>query len=232
MSQLLMAPFTEFIGRIFEFIIAAVGNPGMSLIILSIIVNIILFPLYHFADGIEKKEKHIQEVMKPKIDEFKSVYKGYELHLYINNVYRMNKYHPAYSLRGLVSLVIQIPFFMGAYAYLTSYTGFQGVSFLFLSNLAQPDGLLQFGKVVINIMPFVMTGINLLTGYIYAKDMTKSEKFTIVAIALFFLVVLYNSPSSLLLYWTFNNIFSLVKTYVYYKIDNSKKEMELVSHAN
>lgn len=134
MSQLLMAPFTEFIGRIFEFIIAAVGNPGVSLIILSIIVNIILFPLYHFADGIEKKEKHIQEVMKPKIDEFKSVYKGYELHLYINNVYRINKYHPAYSLRGLVSLVIQIPFFMGAYAYLTSYTGFQGESFLFLSN--------------------------------------------------------------------------------------------------
>lgn len=68
-----------------------------------------------------------------------------------------------------------------------------------------------------------MTAINLLSGYVYATDMSRNEKVTIVVVALFFLVLLYNSPSSLLVYWTFNNVFSLVKN-LYYK----KKETELV----
>lgn len=219
----IVEPFAQFIGYIFLWIQGMVHNHGISLIILSIVVNIILFPFYHLADKIEKKEKNAQLQMKPKLDEFKSVYKGYELYLYTNNVYRLNDYHPAYALRGLVSLLIQIPFFMGAYAFLSHYTGFEGVSFLFLSDLSKPDGLLVLGGLAINILPFVMTGINLMSGYVYAKDMSKSEKITIIVIAVFFLVVLYNSPSSLLVYWTCNNIFSLFKTIAYAKIDAKKK---------
>lgn len=223
MSQVLMSPFTQFIEVIFTNKLKFVGNHGVALILLSLVVNIILLPFYNFAEKIEKKEKDIQAKMKPKLDEFKSIYKGYELHLYTNNVYRLNKYHPAFSLRGLVSLLIQIPFFMGAYAYLSSYSGFDGVSFLFLNNLAEPDGLLKIGAMSINILPFVMTGINLVSGYIYAKDSTLSEKLTIIGMALFFLVILYTSPSSLLVYWTCNNIFSLFKTIVY-----EEKEVKLL----
>lgn len=160
--------------------------------------------------------------MEPKIDEFKSVYKGFEQHLYIKNVYRLNNYHPIYSLRGLVGLLIQIPFFMGAYAYLSSYTGFDGIRFLIIPNLAMPDNLIRIGGFSINILPFLMTFINLLSGYVYAKDMTTSEKVTIVVIAVFFLVILYDSPSSLLVYWTFNNVFSLIKNLVYEKIEKNK----------
>lgn len=224
MSQLITSPFTKFIEIIFTYLLNFVGNHGLALILLSLVVNIILLPFYNFAEKIEKKEKDVQARMKPKLDEFKSIYKGYELHLYTNNVYRLNNYHPAYSLRGLVSLLIQIPFFMGAYAYLSSYAGFDGVSFLFLSDLGQPDGLLKIGAMSINLLPFVMTGINLVSGYIYAKDSSKSEKITIVGMAVFFLVILYTSPASLLVYWTCNNIFSLVKTMVYERKD-SKLEL-------
>lgn len=224
MLDILTEPFSRFIGAIFVWTLGIVHNHGLALIVLSIVVNIILFPFYHFADKIEKKEKQAQLQMKPKLDEFKSVYKGYELYLYTNNVYRLNGYHPSYALRGLVSLLIQIPFFMGAYAYLSHFTGFEGVSFLFLSDLSKPDGLLSIGTLSINILPFVMTAINLASGYVYAKDMTKSEKITPIVIALFFLVVLYNSPSSLLVYWTCNNIFSLIKTLVYAKLDKQKAE--------
>lgn len=227
MMDLLTEPFARFIGSIFLWVLGMVQNHGIALILLSIVVNIILFPFYHLADKIEKKEKNIQKQMKPKLDEFKSVYKGYELYLYTNNVYRLNDYHPAYVLRGLVSLLIQIPFFMGAYAFLSHYSGFQGVSFLFLTDLSQPDGLLTLGTLSINILPFVMTAINLMSGYVYAKDMSRSEKITIIVIALFFLVVLYQSPSSLLVYWTCNNIFSLVKTIVYAKIEKKKMIKEV-----
>lgn len=225
MYKILTDPFVSFIGVIFEFLLNLVSNHGLTLILLSFVVNMILLPFYHFAEKIENKEKEVQLKMKPKIDEFKSIYKGYEQHLYINNVYRLNNYHPAYALRGLVSLLIQVPFFMGAYSYLSSYAGFQGVSFLFLTDLSKPDALLQLGTLSINILPFVMTAINLVSGYIYTKESTTSEKLTIVGMAAFFLVILYTSPSSLLLYWTFNNIFSLVKTAIYAFFDRKKIEV-------
>lgn len=220
--ETIVRPFAQFIGTIFMWLLGNIHNHGLTLIALSIVINLILLPFYHIAEKIEQKEKRVQEAMKPKLDEFKSIYKGYELYLYTNNVYRMHNYHPAYVLRGLVSLLIQIPFFMGAYAFLSNYAGFEGVSFLFLSNLAIPDGLLKLGTLSINVLPFVMTAINLWSGYIYAIDSSRSEKITIVVIAVFFLVVLYNSPASLLVYWTCNNIFSLIKTIIYAKIDEKK----------
>lgn len=231
MSNIFVAPFDKVIGKIFLWLLNLIGNHGVTLIFLSIVVNIILFPFYHMAEKIEKKEKDIQAKMKPKIEEFKSVYKGYELHLYIKNVYRLNNYHPIYSLRGLISLLIQIPFFMGAYSYLSSFTGFEGVAFLNLANLAQPDALLKLGALTINLLPFIMTFINLAAGYIYAKNGEMSEKITIIVIALFFLVILYNSPSSLLIYWTCNNIISLIRNIITVKLESKKEFKEGESHA-
>ena len=70
-----------------------------------------------------------------------------------------------------------------------------------------------------------MTFINLAAGYVYAKDKDVKDKATIVLIALVFLIILYNSPSSLLIYWTFNNLFSLVKNIIIVKLDTRKKIM-------
>lgn len=219
----IVSPFAKIIEVIFLGILTFINNYGVALILLSVIVNILLYPFYKFAEKIEKKEKDVQKRMKPKLDEFKSVYKGYELYLYTNNVYRLNEYHPAYALRGLVSLMIQIPFFMGAYAFLSAFSGFEGATFLFLTDLSKPDALLTLGSLSINILPFIMTAINLWAGYIYSKDGETTEKITIIVIAIFFLVILYSSPSSLLLYWTCNNVFSLFKNIV----TKRKEEKEL-----
>ena len=164
--------------------------------------------------------------MKPKIEEFKSVYKGYELHLYIKNVHRRNNYRPIYALRGLVSLLIQIPFFIGAYTFLSNYAGFAGVSFVFIKDLADPDRLIKLGDYTINLLPFIMTLANLAAGYVYAKGKGLTEKLTIVIVALFFLVILYKSPASLLVYWTCSNIFSLVKNLISRKYAVKNKVIE------
>lgn len=211
MGNVIVKPFSKFIEIIFLWILSIIGNKGVSLLVLSIVVNILLYPFYNFAEKIEKKEKNAQKIMKPKLEEFKSVYSGYELYLYTNNVYRLNNYHPLYALRGLVGLLIQVPFFMGAYDFLSKYNGFEGVSFLMITDLSSPDGLFKIGAIVINILPFLMTGINLWSGYIYTEGSELKEKVPVIVIAIFFLIVLYNSPSSLLIYWTFNNVFSLFK---------------------
>ena len=220
MKNVFVMPFVKFIEVIFLWLYKIMKNFGFTLLFLSLIINIILLPLYFFAEKIEKKEKDIQKKIKPKIDEFKSVYKGYELHLYIKNVYRLNNYRLIYSLRGLVSLLIQVPFFIGAFVYLSSYTGFEGVMLLGIPNLAKPDGLLTLGNISINVLPFLMTLFNLMSGYIYTKNSSTSEKVNIVIIGMIFLILLYNSPASLLIYWTFNNIFSLLKNLIQLKFSN------------
>ena len=220
MKKILINPFVKLIECIFLFVLKIVNNQGISLIVLSLFITIILLPFYFFAEKIAEKEKEIQSKMKPKIDELKSVYKGYELHLYIKNVYRLNNYHPIYSLRSLLSLLIQIPFFIGAYQFLSSYAGFDGFAFLGIINLAEPDKIIRLGTISINLLPILMTFFNLVSGYVYSFNSNRSEKITIIIVAIIFLLLLYNSPASLLIYWTFNNIFSLIKNIIFLSVQN------------
>ena len=208
---ILFKPFELLIGTIFIWLERVIPSHGVSLILLSIVVSTLVLPLTLLVERYQQKERDVQLAMKPKIDEFKSVYKGYERYLYINEVYRRHNYHPVYALRGLLGLLIQIPFFIGAYSFLSHYPGIQGVGFLFLSDLGQADHLLPFG---INLLPFVMTAANLLSGYVYGTKISVSENINIIVIALLFLVILYSSPSGLLVYWTCNNLYSLGKNLV------------------
>lgn len=66
----------------------------------------------------------------------------------------------------------------------------------------------------INLLPIVMTVISLLSVGVYAKDLVNSEKIQLFILPVIFLILLYNSPSGLVLYWTLNNLFSVGKNYV------------------
>jgi hypothetical protein len=67
-----------------------------------------------------------------------------------------------------------------------------------------------------------MTLINCISGAIYTKGLAVKDKVQIYGTALIFLVLLYNSPSGLVLYWTLNNVFSLVKN-ILAKIKHAKQ---------
>jgi hypothetical protein len=64
-------------------------------------------------------------------------------------------------------------------------------------------------------MPFVMTVVNLLSTLVYTQRLSFPDKIQLWLISFVFLVVLYTSPVALLIYWTFNNIFSLFKNMAY-----------------
>jgi hypothetical protein len=69
-----------------------------------------------------------------------------------------------------------------------------------------------------------MTVINIAAGAIYTKDFGAKDKIQLYGMALVFLLLLYKSPAGLVLYWTFNNIFSLIKI-CYYKIKFRRKNI-------
>ena len=195
---------------------------GFSIILLSITVNVICLPIYNVAEGWQEKERTAQKKLKPKIADIKAVFSGDERYMILATYYRQNQYHPLYAVRGMFALLIQIPFFIAAYKLLSGLPMLNNASFWFLKDLGKPDRLLYVAGMHINALPILMTFINILASAVYSKGLTIKEKLQLYITAAVFLVLLYNSPSGLVFYWTLNNIFSLFKN-VFYRIKLSKK---------
>ncbi len=180
-----------------------------SIIVLSIFVQIISVPLYALAYNIEKKEKDIQKRITPELHVLKTLYKGEELFHRTDALYSRYKYNPLLAIRESMSLFLVIPFFISAYQLLSHNPIFDNETFFGIFPLYQPDGLL-FG---INILPILMTVFNLVAiKYANPKvPLLNSSNSTLLVLAMFFLVYLYNSSSALLVYWTMNNFIYMLK---------------------
>ena len=190
------------------------GSPVLSIIVLSITVGILSLPLYAKADKLHKDASGEEKKLKLWKERIKKNFKGDEQVMMLQAYYRENHYHPIMMLRSSVSLLLQIPFFIAAYRMLSSSAAIRGTSFGPIADLGLPDGLIHIGAVSINLLPILMTLINIFSGTIYSRDMDRKSKIQLYVTALIFLVLLYDSPSGLVFYWTLNNVFSLLKNVV------------------
>jgi YidC/Oxa1 family membrane protein insertase len=216
---LMIYPLTQIIEFVFVFAQKLFKETGISIICVSGAFSALCLPLYVVAEGWQEKERVTQKRLKPKIDKIKAVFKGDERYMILSAYYRQNRYHPVYALRSSFGLLIQIPFFIAAYSYLSHLEALRGASFLFIQDLGRPDGMLSIlrGGITFNVLPVIMTGINIISGTLYAKKLGAKDKIQLYGMAVLFLALLYNSPAGLVLYWTMNNIFSLAKN-IYYAI--------------
>ena len=215
---IIIFPVEQVIELCYVFIYRILRSPGLSIIGLSMAVSTLILPLYMVAEKQQQAEREKQKLMKKDIDNIKAVFKGDKQFMMLSTLYRQNNYHPIYALRGSFNLLIQIPFFIAAWHFLTNLEILNGQKFKIFSDLGAPDGLL-FG---INLLPIMMTLINIASGFIYTKELEIKDKVQVYGIAAVFLVLLYNSPSALVIYWTCNNIYNLVKN-VIVKTKNKKK---------
>lgn len=167
--------------------------------------------MYNRAELYQREEREIQKKLEPKVKSIKKNFKGDEQFMLLSTYYRQNNYHPIMALRSSLSLLIQIPFFIAAYTFFSQPQIYGTMSIGIIKNLSLPDGLLNVFGLTINVLPILMTLINVISAEIYAKGIPVKERIQMHALALVFLILLYNSPSGLVIYWTFNNCFSLVK---------------------
>ncbi len=214
---LLIYPLYQIIEFCYTLSDGIVKNPGMAIIGVSLAVSFLCLPLYVIAERWQETERQTQAKLKPGIDRIKAAFNGDEQYMILTTFYRQNHYHPMMALRSSISLLIQIPFFIAAYQFLSHLEALQGRSFFFIRDLGAQDALFHIGSFPINVLPIAMTLINIVAGAIYTKGHPFKEKLQIYLMALFFLVFLYTSPSGLVFYWTLNNVFSLVKN-VFYKL--------------
>lgn len=204
-----------------------IGSPGVAIVVLSLAMNFLVLPLYMRADKMQEHERDMEARLHKGVAHIRKTFSGDEKMMMLQAYYRENGYKPTDVFKGSVSLFLEIPFFIAAYQYLSHLGLLDGVSFWFIHDLGAPDGLLTIGGITINVLPFVMTIINLATCLLFTKGMPAKTKVQLYVMAALFLVLLYNSPAGLVFYWTLNNVFSLIKT-LFYKLKHPKQVLAVV----
>jgi len=192
-------------------------NYGISIICLSLAMNLLALPLYKQADSMQKEHREKEKKLEKWTAHIKQTFKGEEQFMMMGVYNRQNSYGPLDPLKGAIPLLLEVPFFIAAYHFLSSVTFFSGVSFGLIKDLSMPDGLFHiFGKSI-NVLPLLMTLLNIFSGLVYIKESGTRYLRQIVITAGVFLLLLYNSASALALYWTLNNLFSLIKNIIMMK---------------
>lgn len=179
------------------------GNWGWSIIALTILVRIVLFPLTH--KGMVSMQKI--KLIAPQIKELQAKYKGDPQRL---NAAMMDAYkkHGANPLGGCLPMLLQIPIFFAIYRVLLNAVELQGAPWMFwVNDLSRMDTTF--------ILPLLMGA-----SMYYQQKMTPSNftdpiqekvfKFLPVIFTFFFITF----PSGLVLYWFVNNLFSISQQFI------------------
>lgn len=207
LDHVFLQPLMVVYSAIFGWLPAGPG-PGFRLIAFSIVLNLLLVPVYAQMERRSRTGRAVQQQVARDVARMKQYFRGRERYFYIRAVYRQHHYHPLSDLLGSADLFVQILVFATVYRYLSGMEELADQAFGPIADLSQPDGLL--GGV--NLLPLLMTAINAAAVFSYVED--RAKRLQALALAALFLVLLYGSPSGLVLYWTTNNLFSLVRNLV------------------
>ncbi|SUZ54219.1 uncharacterized protein METZ01_LOCUS7073 [marine metagenome] len=208
--EVLAGPLLDLLRLIFGY----VGNYGVAIIILTIIVRIVLFPLTFKG---MKSMKRMQQ-LTPRMKKLQEKYKNNKekLNKEMMELYRKNKVNP---LGGCLPLLLQIPVFFALYSSLSSAVELRHAPFIFwIGDLSQPDGL--------GITPLLM-GASM---YIQQKmtpqtAMMDSTQAKIMQMLPFiFTIFTFTFPSGLTLYWVTSNILSIAQQQIINRIKTPELE--------
>lgn len=206
-GDVLLQPLFWIYGAIFSSMPTSM-SVGLSIVVFSIVLNLAITPLYNQIEQRSCSRRAIRREVERDIARIKRHFHGRERYFYIRTVHRQHNYHPLSELAGSADLLLQVVVFFTVYRFLSTYPAIQGALFGPIGDLGQPDGLL-FG---INLLPVVMTAVNALAVMVYVDDPRKRRQ--ALALGLLFLVLLYSSAAGMVLYWTMNNLISLVRSMV------------------
>lgn len=132
--QLIFMPLQIIFEVIYYLAFRVIGNPGISIIALSFIVNLLVLPLYNRADAIQEAERDMEVKLSKGVEHIKKTFKGDEQLMMLQTYYRQNGYSPLDSIKGSISLFLEIPFFVAAYQFLSHLEILNGARYRFRSS--------------------------------------------------------------------------------------------------
>jgi YidC/Oxa1 family membrane protein insertase len=204
-------------------IVMLVPQWGLAVMVLSVCVGVLMRPLSKIADRLQDQVHEIDARLAPTLTDIKKNYKGAVQSEKILAMYKEEKVHPLYSLKSLMGVFVVIPVFIGAFDMLAENIHLSGEAFLWIADLSHPDAFwvlpfqLPFFGGYLNLLPFVMTGFSFVASKMHshpAMDVAQQRKHSrnLVLMSLGFLILFYTFPAGMVLYWTTNNLISVVKT--------------------
>ncbi len=193
------------------------GSYGWSIILLTLIVRLLFWPVTARANASMKKMSAVQ----PKIQELRTRYKDNPqlLNTKMMELYRSEKINP---LGGCLPILLQIPVFFALYATLNGAVELRQVSFLWARDLAAADTVAHVLGLPVNPLVLAMTGLMVLQQHITPSAMDPVQKKMMLAMPLVMLFFLYDLPSGLTLYWTVSQIFSILQLLLQQKFKPKK----------
>lgn len=228
---IIIKPLEEFLGLIYMVSYKTFGDKILSLFILSTVVSLCSYIIYSRLSYIENNQSKLESSIDKVTSNINKHFSGEERTFMLQTYYREINYKPWYIFKKYLSIFIGIPFFISAYEFLNTkdildYT-------IGNINLSKPDGLISIANFSINLFPIIMTILSIISNVLYIKihnqmknsdnsDTIQNNHNELYIMTIIFFIILYNSSSGLVIYWIFNNIYNILKTFVHNAKDNSK----------
>lgn len=198
------------------------GSYGVAIVLLSLSVKVLMWPLTSVAERWQRDVNRIQSQLEPELAAVRHAFRGEEAHRRTLAVYRRYGVSPLFPVRSLLGVLVQIPVFIAAFDMLGGEFGLNGASFLWIADLALPDRwvalpvTVPFAGRYLNLLPCLMTGFTVLAARAQAEPSLSAvlrarQRRRLYAMAAAFFVVLYPFPAGMVLYWTSNNFWHLLQ---------------------
>lgn len=226
---------------IMEVINKVVHNWGVSIIIMTILIKLAMFPFTRKQSMSTLKMQEIQ----PKVQAIQTKYQNnpQKMQEEMAKVYKEVGYNP---MSGCLPLIIQFLILWSMYNLFNNYFEFRGSSFIphWIEDLSSGDSVYTFKFNIpffgnhLRILPFIYLASQLFFGKITnmggtanASSTQAQMKFMMYGMPILFFVLFYNAPSGLLLYWTVSNLFQMGQQIIINK-SMKAKQAELANKKN
>ena len=187
-----------------------VGNYAVAILILTAIIKLILWPLQTKAN----KSMRRMAALSPKMQELREKFKDDPTKMNAE-VMKLYKDYGVNPVSGCLPMMIQIPIFFGLFTMLRQAVELRNASFLWVRDLSQPDtiGHLPGLGWPINILPLIMAGTSFWMTHVTPKSGDATQQRVMMFMPLIFVVFCYNFAAALALYYTTQNLFTILQLY-------------------
>ena len=217
---------------VMELLYKFIPNWGVSIILMTILLKLAMFPFTRKQSLSTLKMQEIQ----PKIQAVQEKYRDnpQKQQEMLAKVYQEAGYNP---MSGCLPMIVQFFVLFAMYNLFNNYFEFRGASFIphWINDLSVGDSVYTFKRSIpflgnhIRILPLIYLASQLFYGKITNNGgaAPTSGKFNMnlmmYGMPILFFFIFYNAPSGLLLYWTVSNIIQMVQQIVINKIMKQKK---------
>jgi YidC/Oxa1 family membrane protein insertase len=186
------------------------GNYAVAILVLTAIIKMILWPLQNKAN----RSMRQMSALSPKMQELREKYKDDPTRMN-QEVMKLYKDYGINPVSGCLPMMIQIPIFFGLFTMLRQAVELRNAGFLWVRDLSQPDTVAHLPGIgwPVNILPLIMAGTNLWLMRLTPKSGDATQQKVMMFMPLIFVVFCYNFAAALALYYTTQNLFTILQLY-------------------